>query len=75
MKRDLSVASTSLSSEEAMNWKLSKNLICTMLNELYFSELLAMQKMFPFAVCIFLPYEMADIAFDVVKYHSYFTFA
>ena len=53
LKWDLSVASTSFSSENAMNGKLSKNLSCPMLNEMYFSVLLAMQKLFPFAMCIF----------------------
>ena len=46
-----------------------------MLNEMYFSELITMQVMFPFAVFFFLHYEMAVIAFDVVKYHRYFSFA
>ena len=40
-------------SEDDINSKLSKNLSCPMPNEMYFSELLAMQLMFPFAVCIF----------------------
>ena len=44
-------------------------------NEMYFSELLAMHVMFSFAVCIFLHYEMAVIAFEVVKYIRYFSFA
>ena len=44
-------------------------------NEMYFPELLAMQLMFSFAVCIFMHYEMAVIAFEVVKYHRYFSFA
>ena len=65
MKLDLSVASTSFSSEDAINCLLSKS--GPMPNEMYFSELLALQLMFPFAVRIFLHYEMAVMAFEVVK--------
>ena len=45
-----------------------------MSNEMYFSKLLAMYLVFPFAV-YFLHYEMAVIAFEVVKYHRYFILA
>ena len=74
LKLDLSVASTSFSSEDAINWKLSKNLSCPYQMRCIFLNCWQCNWCFLCTV-YFLHYEMAVIAFDVVKYHRYFSFA
>ena len=60
--------------EDAINWKLFKNLSCSTLNVMYFSALFGMQVLLPFALYIFLHYETTVVSFEVVEYYWEFCF-